>query len=454
MKADRPVVTAPLGPNYQNVLDDSASETSAQQPGCEEVPTFPEGGYGWIVVACAMSINAVTFGINTTYGVYTSFYTSHSYFLGGTVLRYAFVGGLSVGIALLCAPLSSYLAKSGFKSTQELMNRLTGDAGAIGTALGQCLAGISPNYAAFLAFQGVVFGIGKLAFVPVQPVLAHWFNKRLSLAQGFATAGSGIGGLLFSNTTRLAIENIGVKYALICSGCVSAAVLFPAIFLLKERTKELKAKNAPLKVSFLWHAGFVWVWTWGAFSMMGYFIALYSLATYSTDGLGLSQTQGAGLQSLLAAGQMIGRPLCGLVMDLGGRLNMAILLTILAGISCIAVWLPAQSFGVLALFAVIQGMVGGTVWSASSPVATSIVGVGELGSVLNVFWLALALPALFAQPIAVELLEYSRSSLGRSGADAYAISIGFCGGMFLFAAALLCFAKVWLQKSTVILEKI
>ena len=187
---------------------------------------------------------------------------------------------------------------------------------------------------------------------------------------------------------------------------------------------------------------------------MGYFIALYSLASYATDGLGLSQMQGAGLQSILAAGQMIGRPLCGQALDLCGRLNMAITLSVVSGISCFAIWLPAQSFAVLVVFALIQGMVGGVVWSTVTPVATSTVGVKELGSALNVFWLSVALPALFAQPMAVVLLQHSRSALGKSGSDAYAISIVLCGALFTVAAMLLFGAKWWLQKSPRLFQKV
>lgn len=48
-------------------------------------------------------------GINTTYGVYVSFLIEHDYIPGGTPLRYGFVGGLSISVALLSAPLINVL---------------------------------------------------------------------------------------------------------------------------------------------------------------------------------------------------------------------------------------------------------------------------------------------------------------------------------------------------------
>jgi hypothetical protein len=54
---------------------------------------------------------------------------------------------------------------------------------------------------------------------------------------------------------------------------------------------------------------------WAFFVMFGYMIPLLSVATYSTAGIGLSQAQGASIQAILAAGQLVGRPSLGLMLD-------------------------------------------------------------------------------------------------------------------------------------------
>lgn len=179
--------------------------------------------------------------------------------------------------------------------------------------------------------------------------------------------------------------------------------------------------------------------------MIAYFIAIYSLASFATSALGLSQGQGAALQSILSAGQMIGRPAWGFLLDKGGRINMTIVCYIACGLSTLCIWLPARSFAVLAVFAFIQGVTGGTIWSASTPIAARVVGVKDLQSAMAIFWLVLVLPALVGQPIAIALLQHSTGTLGRQGAEAYYISIGFCGGVALFSAALLYGAKRHLQ---------
>jgi len=188
--------------------------------------------------------------------------------------------------------------------------------------------------------------------------------------------------------------------------------------------------------------------------VMSFYVALYSIAIFATDGLGLSQSHGAIVQSLLAAGLMIGRPLAGLILDKFGRINIAIVLSILNGVACCAIWLPARTFAALAVFAFIQGAAGGAVWSAAAPVTASIVGVKHLGSAMAMFWLSLVVPVFVGNPLAVLLLDYSRDHLGRSGPDAYAISIGFCGGLSIAAGVCLYGAKWYLQGSSRLLCKV
>lgn len=331
-----------------------------------------------------------------------------------------------------------------------------------------------------------------MVLVPSQPLLAHWFDPRLSLAQGLAASGSGLGGLILANTTRAILERpgLGVKWALIINGLISGVVLFPAITLLRGRHKAVGAKSMPYESRWFVHPGFVWVLLWGFFAsesggrpgprasiyswkpglspsgpsthhlqpmsdhsrkaeaettVIAYFIAIYSLASFATSALGLSQSQGAALQSILSAGQMIGRPAWGWALDKGGRLNMTIVCYLLCGLSTLAIWLPARSFSVLAFFAFLQGVTGGTIWAAAAPITARVVGVKDLASAMAIFWIVLVPPAIAGQPMAIALLNHSIDNLGRTGPEAYFISIGFCGGTAVFSALLLYGAKRHLQ---------
>ncbi|ETS63358.1 hypothetical protein PaG_01639 [Moesziomyces aphidis] len=414
--------------------------------------TIREGGYGWVNVVCGFLLNAATWGVNTTFGIYFSFYLRNDYFEGATPMRYAYVGGLSVASCMLVAPFVNMLWRSSgwFKTPLYL--------GMIFISLGQVGAGFCKTYIQLLFTQGLVFGIGLgLTMIPTQPLLSQWFRRKLSYAQGIAAAGSGMGGLVLANTTRYLIQEKSLKYALICNGIVSFVVLLPCITLMKSTESQpmhfipsrlrkqkvsesptARIKKNPLELKWFFHPGYSFVLLFGVFSMIGYFVALYSLAAFASSGLGLTQKQASTLQSILAAGQMVGRPLCGFLLDLIGRHPCTIMIQILAGVTCLAFWLPARGFALLVVFAITQGLLGGTVWSSVAPISAEVVGIRDLPSALAVFWFATVLPAQFGQPIAVALINHSQNSLGRRGANAYLISIGFCGACFIASGLMLC----------------
>ncbi|EST09734.1 Major facilitator superfamily [Kalmanozyma brasiliensis GHG001] len=421
--------------------------------------TIREGGYGWVNVVCSIFVNASTWGVNTTFGVYFSYYLQNDYFPGATPMRYAYVGGLSISSCMLVAPFVNLLWRSSgwFKTPLYL--------GMVLVSLGQIGAGLSRTYVQLLLTQGFVFGVGLgLVMIPTQPLLSQWFKRKLSYAQGLSAAGSGLGGLILANTTRYLISHKSLQYALICNGIVSLVVLFPCITLMKStepqtlriipsrfrKTTELpptaaRIRKNPLELKWLVHPGYAFVLLFGVFSMVGYFVAIYSLAAFASSGLGLTQAQASTLLSILAAAQMVGRPLCGFLLDLVGRHPCTIIIQTLAGLTCFAFWLPARGFGLLVVFAITQGLLGGTIWSSVAPLSAEVVGIRDLPSALAVFWLVMVLPGQFGQPMAIALINYSQDHLGRKGAQAYLISIGFCGACFVVSGVMLGFSWMFVR---------
>lgn len=73
----------------------------------EVVDSPPNGGYGWVCVLCCFWINAHTWGINSSYGVFLQFYLDNDHYPGASALQFAFVGGLSISMALLVSPAAT-----------------------------------------------------------------------------------------------------------------------------------------------------------------------------------------------------------------------------------------------------------------------------------------------------------------------------------------------------------
>lgn len=90
-------------------------------------------------------------GINSSFGVYLSFYLNNNYFPGATSLEFAFIGGLSVSIGLGIAPISNYLAKRWHYKVPMVI-------GTFFLAFGQIFAGLSKKIWQLFLTQGVMFG--------------------------------------------------------------------------------------------------------------------------------------------------------------------------------------------------------------------------------------------------------------------------------------------------------
>jgi hypothetical protein len=59
--------------------------------------------------------------MNTTYGIYTSYFLQHNHFAGGSSFNYAWVGGLAVASALVVAPVAKAVLRWAPLKSQFLM---------------------------------------------------------------------------------------------------------------------------------------------------------------------------------------------------------------------------------------------------------------------------------------------------------------------------------------------
>ena len=71
----------------------------------EDIP--PDGGYGWVCTFCVFLINANTWGVNSSWGIFLDRYVEWNTFPGATKLQYSMIGGLSIASALFIAPVTA-----------------------------------------------------------------------------------------------------------------------------------------------------------------------------------------------------------------------------------------------------------------------------------------------------------------------------------------------------------
>ncbi|KAM5463053.1 hypothetical protein MauCBS54593_007712 [Microsporum audouinii] len=398
------------------------SDEDLNEKETEDIP--PDGGYGWVCVLCAGLINANTWGVNSSYGVFLSYYLENGIFPNTSPIEYAFTGGLSMSCCLLISPLVTHMVH--LYGNRAVLN--------FGVIL-QTISFIGASFATqkwhiFLS-QGVCFGFGiGVIFVTSVSIIPQWFRRKRSIANSLAAAGSGIGGLSYSLAAGSLIPKVGLGWTFRVLGLCSFAMNLIASNLMRDRNKAIGSRYRAFHFPLLKRPEFLFLQAWGMLSLLGYVVILFSLPNFALS-IGLSQKQGSIAGALLNLGQALGRPVVGLVSDRYGRFNMAVLFTFFCGFLCLAVWIPSSNMGVLSFFAIIVGTVAGTFWTTIVPVCAEVVGMQELPGGLSLTWVAMVPATTVAEPIALVLRRGSGSTGSYTYAQVFTGIVYVAAGLFL-----------------------
>ena len=262
---------------------------------------------------------------------------------------------------MIIGPLVTLLLRK--TSTRTVMS-----IGVITETAGLILASFSTKIWHLFLTQGFLFGVGMgFLFIASVGVISQWFSVRRSVANGITAAGSGIGGLIFSLSIRAIIADISTAWAFRIVALITFVITGVCTFLIKDRNKHVNPNQRAFDLALLRRPEFVLVLAWGFLSMLGYVVVLFSLPDFARA-RGFSSSQGSILSALLNLGMAFGRPLVGLASDRYGRINVSGLLTFVTGALCLIIWLPADTFGVAVLFALLNGAICGTFWTTVAPV--------------------------------------------------------------------------------------
>jgi len=369
MSHSEPVSSVPDSGPEKGASLTLASSTPSSQP----LPTdsIPDGGYGWICVFAASLLNAFTWGVAASYGVYLSHYLSSSTFPSARPLDYALIGGLEFAIAMLIAPIVT-------TTTRRLGLRKTMSIGVLAQSLGFIFASFAGHRIWILYLtQGVLVGVGLgFLFIPSVAVLPQWFWRRRTLAQGISSAGSGIGGIIFSLGTDAMIRNISLAWALRITGVVTFVANAVATLLLRDRNEAVRPSQIGFATYLFKRVEVLLFLSYAFVNLFGYMTVLYSLSNYATS-IGLSQQQASAITAILNLGTFVGRPAIGFASDRLGRLPVAAFAALISGLSCFVIWLPCGSYGVLIFYSLFVGSIIGTFWMVSGYPA------GILGHILT-----------------------------------------------------------------------
>lgn len=364
---------------------------------------FPDGGWGWAVCFCAFLINTFSWGINSSFGVFLNIYLETDKYPGSTALDFAFIGGLTFGFGLFMSPFITTIVKYiGCRPTIIL--------GTTFQCLGLICASFTKEYWQLLLSQGIFQGIGLgMVFFPPSAVIPQWFSKYRALATGIATAGTGMGGIIFSLSVQRMVEYMSIEWIQRFCGLLCFAVCLCCSYFIKTRTDIPQPKMDFLDKQAFNKVAVYTLLAWGFLTMMAYEIFLFSMANFATS-IGLTSQQGSTVGALLNAGVVIGRPFLGILMDKFGRFNFTLLSTTISVILCFAMWIPCDNYATAIALALLAGtQVSGTT-VAIPPLAAELVGIKHFPPLLAAAWMIMGIACVIGEPIAQILADDTLSS--------------------------------------------
>lgn len=355
----------------------------------------PDGGYGWVCVACTMGVCGTGWGLNSAYGIFLAHYLTYDVFPGATPLDYAYIGGIGIGAGLLAAPVAN-LAIRNLGLKPSLL---------IGTFLqlsGCIVASFATHIWHLYVSQGLLMGISIIfLFAPAVTVPPQWFKKKRSLANGLTVAGSGIGGVVIMLAAQEWINKWGLSWCFRAVAIMTFVVNMTSVLLIKEISKT-KPTFALWDFNFLKRAETNAYILWVFFSLAGYVVMLYSMSP-AAKAAGLTDNQATNISALLSAFMAIGRPFVGHFSDHYGRINIVVLSAFLVIVLEYALWLPATSYAMYIAYSILNGFVLGTVWVGLGPIAAELAGLSSFQTLSCMGMVGMSIPGFFSEVVAIKI---------------------------------------------------
>lgn len=401
-------------------FDHSTLDLEKQKTEAEDIEDIPDGGKdAWLVVVAVFLLNFGTWGANSGFAVYLNYDLNNNVFPGASKFDYALIGGISFGLALLFCPFINYL--QGLIGTRTIMI-----VGNIIQFLGVFLASYSKQLWHLYLTQGVMNSIG-LGFLSLSSttLLPQWFKKKRAFASGIATAGSGVGGIIFNLGMQRVVDNMSVWWALRIQGIICLVVVSIGILLIKTRI-EKRIEFTIYDKEVLSCAGFYILICFIVTCILGYVIVLYTLVA-STVSLGYSAYQGSLIAAMVQVGSFTGRPLMGLLSDRFGSLTVAPIIYLFCAIFTFAMWVPANSLIVLIFYGLIMGLLMGTIYSIAPVICTRLVGLKKMNVCFSMVWTSMAAAGVCSPVIAVALTT-------NKGHQSFMFTTIFAGAAFAASA--------------------
>ncbi len=287
-------------------------------------------------------------------------------------------------------------------------------------------ASIHQLWMAYLTY-GVGVGIGiACGYVPTVAVVGGWFLHRRNTALGLAVAGIGCGTLFVAPINAALIQRLGWRETFVVLGFISAAVLLFCAFVVKPPPVHIAL--APFRIrEAIGTRAFKLLYLSSVLSSMGLFTPFVFLPAFARDH-GATEVAAAALVGLIGGASVVGRLGLGAMADRVGVVRLYQFCYLVVGLS-FSLWLIANSYTMLVVFALVLGVGYGGYVALSPAVLAHFYGTQRLGSVLGALYTSGGVGVLMGPPVAGFIIGHN----GYRWAIAFSLATGMASYLTLLS---------------------
>lgn len=380
---------------------------------------FPDGGAAaWTVLLGTWAVFFSIFGLGNSVGVFQTYYVTQG-------LRAYPSSSISWIISFMLWVLNFLPIFWGFAFDRK-GPRLLLCLGSATYVLGVVMVSLSTEYWHFFLAQGLLMPIGGSAVnTAAMSCLVTWFHRRRALVFGIMMSGSSVGGIVLPIMLTRLIARVGFPWAIRAAALVFAVLLSVACVTIRSRlapaTKPVDMRlyvRGVREPAMLATVGALFFVFWGIFLP-------YQFVILQARSQGMSADMVVYLLPILHSAGLFGRFASGVLADRLGRYNVTILITLLSGVSCLALWVPiASDAGVIAFMAVF-GFLSSGISSLGPTLIAQISDIREIGARTGTAFAFQSFGLLTGSPIASAIVD-------ARGGDYMGLQL-FCG-MSIFTA--------------------
>ena len=302
--------------------------------------------------------------------------------------------------------------------------------------MGVSLIGLSfssslPMFYLFWVFNalGYVFG-GPL---PCQVLVSRWFDKNRGKAMGIAYLGIGAGGALVPLFSAGLEKEFGWHLALGALGLLVVLIALPMAYFINEPSvglEDKKKSGSMVPIRNILKNPYFYLLAIGSMSCMGAVGGISQHIKYYLNDQHFTQTDAAGIMSLVLIISLFGRVMLGWLSDIIHRKYVMMIIYLLVAVSIPLLLIPDFTGGIY-LFSVLFGIGLGGNYMIIPLMAADLFGVRALGRTMGII--------LVADGTAESVFPMLVGALYNDAAKSYAIGFILLIGLALAGAIIVVF---------------